>query len=72
MSLNLCNSDDEEDRGQKTDRGHEELDDEDDSVMDLEYADGNGGKSHTSIEGSSKAGEVPLLVDKASDSRCGI
>jgi len=68
----LCESDDEEDRGQKTERGHEDLDDEDDSVMELEYADGNRGKSPTSVEGSQNVGEVPVLVDKVSDSRCEI
>lgn len=40
--------------------------------MELEYADGNRGKSPTSIEGSQGVGEVPMLVDKVSDSRCEI
>ncbi|KAG0587219.1 hypothetical protein KC19_2G149200 [Ceratodon purpureus] len=66
-----CRSDDEEDRGQKADRGHEDLDDEDDSVLDLEYADGNRGNLHTSIEDSQNVGGVPVLVDKVSDTRDG-
>ena len=65
----LRRSDDEEDRGQKADRGHEDLDDEDDSVLDLEYADGNRGNLHTSIEDSQNVGGVPVLVDKVSDTR---
>ena len=65
----LRRSDDEEDRGQKADRGHEDLDDEDDSVVDLDYADGSRGKLRNSIEDSQNMGGVPVLVDKVSDSR---
>jgi 1-phosphatidylinositol-3-phosphate 5-kinase len=62
-------SDDEEDRRLKAERGHENLEDEDDSVMELEYADSSRGKSPTSIEGSQNVKDVPVLVKKVSDCR---
>lgn len=69
MDLSLCRSDDEEDLGQKTER---DLYDEDDSVLDLDYGDGSRGNVHIPKEDSHHAERVPVLVDKASDSRCEI
>ncbi|XP_024401237.1 1-phosphatidylinositol-3-phosphate 5-kinase FAB1A isoform X2 [Physcomitrium patens] len=62
----FCRSDDEEDLGQKTER---DLYDEDDSVLDLDYGDGSRGNVHIPKEDSHHAERVPVLVDKASDSR---
>lgn len=68
--MNLCDSDEEEDHRLKAERGHENLEDEDGSVIELEYAVSSRGKSPTSTEGSPNVKDVPVLVKEVSDCRC--